>query len=453
MILLRKFFTYYFSMAKSRSRSRGRSSTRKGQKRARYETPSNTPKKNKPMASRSTTRSRSQGPSGFRKNASREEANGIKNAEVRNSFKKSVSFTKKPVVKVTKSFKDKVEKSLEPKKITGIFEESAYKRITFPTIYFNKQILNRIGLDAATGDEMYFNPMRVLDAASVLFNDKIGSRSKYSFNGAGVYDTQTNSFNYQNTCVNVINSYAKATIKNNSKRTWIIQLYECSPKMDMDFTDVGDANTQWRNAMIQELDSPVGTLEKKINLNDATPETLYMTPNKCKAFMQKWNVEKHDVTIEPGQTYDHFMQGPQNVEYDFAKFYKLQASNVDRRFYDIQKKFTRCLIFTARLDIVTLKYTPLFGSPTYGAGRGGDGYDIGSSLNCEIKNYYKLSVPDKTGGTLSVPILGTTNFTNTQKRDCYFITNWDDLVSVGTTVTVEQRIEENTGEDNIEIDS
>lgn len=437
-------------MAPSRSVSRGRSTTRRPDKRKRVNTPADTPKKTKNVYVKSKSRSRSS--SRMSKNASREEANGVKNAEVYHQNKKSVTFGKSKSVKVSKDFKKKVEKTLEPKKVTGMFTEIGFQRINFPQNYVNRQILNRIGLSTGT-DQLLFNPMRILDAASVLFNNKTATEQKYTTTGAGVYDTLTNSFNYANICVNVINSYSKSIIKNNSKRTWMIQIYECSPKIDMDITDVGDANTQWRNGMLQEIDNPLFTLEKKINIADATPESLYMTPNKCKAFMQKWNVEKHDITLEPGQTYDHFVQGPTNVEYDFAKFFKIQGSNTDRRFYDIQKKFTRQIIFTARLDIVTMKVTPIpVGAVYYPAGRAGDTNEIGSSINIETTNYYKVQVPDKAGGTLSVPILGTANFTNTQKRDCYFHRCWQDFAGSSDVITLQQRIEENTGEDNIIVD-
>lgn len=397
--------------------------------------------------SRSRTRSRSR----VVRNASREESNSIKNAEVRTQFKKSVSFAKKPTVKVTPEFKKKVEKSLEPHKIGGTYQESDILEIKFPASNANEQIVYRLGMPAQiaspsfNGEFLMFNPMRVLDAASVLFNNKTASKVKY-FNSAGVYDTGVNSFNYENFTVYVRNSYCIHKIKNNTKRTWMIQLYEMAPKRNMDMADDGDALTQWVNALFNE--SKQDGNEFAINKGNAAVTTLYNTPSKSKLFLESWKVEKTNITIEPGQSYDHFVQGPQQVEYDYAKFWRIGGSNLSgvKRFNDIIKNFTRQIVITARLDMMQGTFVPTgFGK----AGRPGIS-DPDESLIYESTNYYSLSVPDKTGGRVNVAAFGDVNFTNSQKRDCYFIKNW---VDEDANETERQRIEANTGEDNIVIDA
>lgn len=378
---------------------------------------------------------------------------------VKAEFKKSVSFRKKKEVRVTKKFKEKVTKALEPGRSVGwymesgmVFEGNSTNGVyTFPNTFGDKQIADRINSNSSRIAP--FSPLAVLDAASVLFNGKVASENN-KFPITGTYPNEiiswpAGTFDQHTAKIMVKNSYTSYVIKNNTNRTVIMQLYECAPKFNQDVLHDKDVYSQWQDCLADEATIYNGsTVNKKINLSGATVNTLYSSPFQCKKLMQRWKIEKHEIILDPGQTYDHYMQGPQNVEYDYSKFWKPVNANfdVDNCFMNLQSKFTRQLMFTARLDLVN--------NGSYG-GRLGIPLSVGGGLLFEYKHFYRVSVPEQTGGSMYIPPVSvtgggtlttaqTTSMTDTQKRDCFYLVNWSEYSGEDPTV----RYEEQTGTDN-----
>lgn len=355
-------------------------------------------------------------------------------AKVKNRYKKSVSMKAKKKVKITSDFRAKVSKALSPKSIKGKYVEMSTGGITLSLANGNKQTYGVIGNQLATNrDQLLFSPSFVLDCASVLFQNKPASQSaKYSVDlPAQVYNFGSLSFDSRTVKIHVRNSYASHVFRNNTNRTLIIALYECAPKLNMNILDEGDVVAQWQDSMTNET---FNNLSRPINIAAATPGTLYMTPMFNKMLMQKWSFERHDIILDPGQTYDHFMQGPSDVTYDFAKFWKSDSTGEANKFYDLQKKFTRQLMYVVRPDIVQ--------SGIFEAGRFGIP-DAQGKLLVEWKHYVHLEAPEQTGVTHEVAAPLPAIYPRSLMRDCYFFKHWFESAQQPAL-----RTEVQTGQDN-----
>jgi len=358
------------------------------------------------------------------KAANTESGTSMRAAKVVNRRKKSVSFRKKRKVTISRKFKAKVAKALSPHQATGKYTEIGYQSVHHPTTLGNQQQVARLGIDANSAQlglnsQILFSPAMILNAASVMFNGKTATRNaQYTLDGSNRYEFGTNSFDARTSKITLKNSYAQFTLRNNTNRTWIIQLYECAPKARMVNPGENDCLQQWSNSMLNESQVQ-GAGPATINLASATPNTLYATPLRNKMLMQKWNIERHEIILDPGQVYDHYVQGPSDTVYDYAKFWKADQSGTADLFYDFQKGLTRQVFMTSRLDITNdvSRETARHGIADADAKSG--------RLSVEYKNYYNILSPPQTGGTgTNNPATNVTVHTNERIRDCYFHKNW-----------------------------
>jgi len=353
-------------------------------------------------------------------NIKSESSGGIRAPHVSTQNKKSVSIKKPAKVRITRKFRKQVVKALEPSKSHGKYVEMSTYYNEFDVENGGKQMVYRLGHYSGV-DTYIFNPMRVWHAANVLWNAKApfeNSQYTASYNDS-VGDIY---FNLANTKINVKNSYATYHIKNNSKRCLFIDLYELSPKNNMFHPTDKDALSQWLDNMaLETYDS--GELinpTKSTNILAATPYTLGMTPNFCKPFMAKWNVEKHTVVMEPGQTHAHFVQGPADVMYDFAKFRKVGNDDPNVKFQDVQKKFTRQLLMVVRTDLVRTTDSALRAGVN---DLSGELSNNKQGILVEWKHYFHLECPEQVGGTITTAS-GNSGMTLDKRRDVYAYKNW-----------------------------
>ena len=219
-------------------------------------------------------------------------------ASVINRRNKKVSFKKPKKVKITSNFKAKVKKSLEPSNCYGKYTESATFGISFPESSGNKQVIARLCPDTGSGvGAMVFSPAEVLDVASVLFNGKTATESSKATASGVATDFGSNSFDERTAKVDVKNMTYSVVIRNNSARTWIIQLYEASPRKSQNFIVEGDALSQWLNTTINESGNAQNTAQKNINLAGAAPTTMYASPYDTPAFFKKIGMLKNMILL------------------------------------------------------------------------------------------------------------------------------------------------------------
>jgi len=415
----------------SRSTSRGRSRQRRASVASRSSTISSLPsyrtRSSSSMRSRSTVRSaHTAGGSGA---GNGDNVNTIRTAGATGRVKKSVTFKKPKKIVVSRKFRAQVNKALLPNAAVGRFRETDMQAIQkLSSAQGGQQAAFEIGTEGGAGILWsYFSPGEVINAASVLFNEKVNTRNSKLTTTLGLPDFGTNSFDPRILKVEVISSNARICFKNNQTRTIIMQLYECSPKSRQNIINFGGPLTQWNNFLGNEAS---GAQPAIINLGNVTQNTLYESPMESKPFRHNWNIEKHDIIMEPGQTYDHYMVGPTGM-YDFQKFWKSDSSGTADEFQNIQPSKTRFLFATYRNDLVNT------GVNEYG--RLGDVTSGG--LLIETTKRFVIKAPEQTGGTTTVL---AANFQNDNKRDVYYAKNWATSTTAG-----DNRIDPTDGRDNL----
>jgi len=363
-----------------------------------------------------------------------ESSSNQRKAAVINRNSSKVSFKKKPSVRISRRFKLQVTKALEPSKSFGRYTEIGVSNSQLPLSLGGKQFAGRLCLDAGAGvGSLLFSPLEVLDQASVLFNSKTDSQTSKA-QASGLNTTISgNTLDFRSVKINVVNQYYKLVMRNNSPRTVSIQLYECSPKHRQNVIDTGDTLTQLEGTLINESSNATGSnAGKQINMNAVSINTLYVGPHTCPTIYKHWSFEKHDITMDPGQTYTHIIQGPTGV-YDFSKFWKTDNSGASDVFLNIIPQFSRHVFMTYRNDICAGDGN-VFGR----WGQANTTYAVG----WEYTKHSRIECPEMAGGVVDTVegSLGATTshpFILNQKRNCYFHKNYTESTTIAPTVRIE----------------
>nr|WAE42712.1 MAG: capsid protein [Cressdnaviricota sp.] len=314
---------------------------------------------------------------------------------------KKVSFHKKGAnPKITKKFKAKIYKALEMKAPTGYYQDTSYGLINFTSLGVGEQVVNV--LSDGMQDGLWFNPMRILDAASILFNGKgAGATGKWTpgqnapaspTNNTGGYSLPTGSFDPANIKIHCINSYVKYEFRNNSQRTVTMKLFECKPKSKQDYYATGDALGQWSNTMQEERQS-FSNITTHENVSDTPYNRLHVNPTISTSWKNNWSAGVTNVRLEPGQTYTYYLKGPQHYDYDFEKFWATAGgSNVlNYSFQDIQPKCTRSLFVISYPEVLPNNTNPPSNAARYA------GLTSFARVTYECTYGYVMSMPEQAG--------------------------------------------------------
>lgn len=356
---------------RSRSRSRGRSSISSygsGAKQLRGASLNTSMR----TASRSTSRSRSR--SRVRFTHSQQAANKHAKGEgvaVRQRKGKGVLIRKKRMPKISKTFKLKVERALEPTLIRG----SYHATYTGGVLTFNgvtdQQYHNAMttGLDGAA----LFSTDHFLDAASRLFNGKVGVLSVGNLSpiAAGSYFVGGV---YKPLKFRVRSCSVRYNLKNNTLRTTYLRIYECAPKAkgggstvdsftankewqmtlatgviaSVAATDaVLEPNTFWGNCMADDFASGYSSTTNAAGAAIVMPLTLLgVSPMASKTFARSYKTAFKEYVMLPGECISFVVNGPSNLELDYEKYLKNEI-------YENVQKFTRFMLMTAYPDLTT----------------------------------------------------------------------------------------------------
>jgi len=362
----------------------------------------------------------------------RENGNSLRTSSVRGQVNRRVTFKKPKKIVVSRKFREKVTKALLPASGVGRWRETDMQPIQkLSAAEGGLQKAFEVGNDGGAGIGLaYFTPGEVLNAASVMFNDKVNTRNGKLNTSGGLPDFGSASFDPRIAKVEVLSSNVTVTFKNNQVRTIIMQLYECSPKSKTNFLTYSSPFIQWAQNLGNE--SSVGLPSGPINIAipAASPQTLYQSPLDCKLLRANFNIEKHDIIMDPGQTYDHVMQGPVGM-YDFQKFWKSDSLGTADEFINMQPSKSRYLFATFRNDLVST------GVNDYG--RLGDG--TAGGLLMETTRRFVIKAPELTGGTTTIL---AANFVNDNRRDVYYAKNW-----ALSAVAGDNRVDPTDGRDNL----
>lgn len=246
-----------------------------------------------------------------------------------------------------------------------------------------------------------FGPDNIIDAASILWNNKTPDASGLPANSL------PDSYEPRALKLHVRNAYMKTTFKNNSKRAYHYKIYTCRPKRaDVNFDPRGDWDVQLQANVETIIPTDAGSNVLSHNL-----EELGVTPKILPGWNSNWKCDVVTVVLQPGQTYTHYMQGPKDMEMDFAKFY--QGGD-----YQKVQKFSAFLLCVYYGDLVGTSAGAVGHYEEIGDTADNTYDGLGVLVRQEV--VYNLSMPELAGfkGTGGVAGAGV-SVRNTQRRYAY----------------------------------
>lgn len=287
---------------------------------------------------------------------------------------------KAPAVKVSKTFRAKVDKVLEPKKYIGTYNSEYYGKLTQLVTVNAQQASEGISngangaLAVAAGtlihSLMFFSPLRVNHAASVLFNGKTDSH---------LYTLETGNFVSDSLKLDVTYQAVTITLRNNTQVTKTVTWYECQAKSNSDTS----AFQAW--AQMLALAAGAG----KENVTTTVPTTLNAKPGAISGFSPQWKYAARVNVLEPGQSVTFTMKGPEGL-YDFSKFVESDAGGTAHESLVPEKYGVSCFY--------TVKQTHLEDAKD---GNGGIGYPahafsatVSSAVTISVKQIMKVECPE-----------------------------------------------------------
>jgi len=334
-------------------------------------------------------------------------------------------------VKITRQFKKKVDAALSKISPNGYYQERFYNK--FKPVDFRQTVADLGGgtwngeFGTSSGTLFYFDPVRVLDAASVLFNAKTPIANK------GLNDI--NNFDAENFSCEVVRQWVEINLKNNSARNIEVKLWTWELKAPSLTSNFG---VEWGNIYINEagvVGPPVQ--DGKINVLSIGADTLGANPQLSPAMRNRFNIEEKIILLEPGKYFKHTVQGPRKL-YEFPKFATSVAG-----FLNAQKGVKGvCMAISVDNTSAT----------TWGAGYSGRITDItstdGFGILTETIYNYVIKVPDQAGFTYGPAFAAGTMQTLKQKRHGpYAVKVWNDpgAAVVGSVAEVPDENPQNQG--------
>lgn len=267
----------------------------------------------------------------------------------------------------------------------------------------------------------YFTPAKILDAASVLFNNKLPTPNPYVTNGnlstyftanTGVPATVSGKLK-----INVLSSKVQFSMKNVSNRVVTCEIWECCPKLKFQPTN------------------PLATLQTLINgLSEVTSDTNFSyyldatTPglsNQChfdpaiepfglaaKFMGYKFTWRKRTMVLAPDETCVHSLEGPKGV-FDYSNLFSVSSADPPVLLEEestLYKNWSVGVVMAISGDQVRVS-----------SGKGGRKLytTTAGALACpiavEIQEQYRISVPEIAGFVTADGAAGTVQSLNMRK--------------------------------------
>lgn len=255
---------------------------------------------------------------------------------------------------------------------------------------------------------VYFSPGKVLDAASIMWNEKAASTSSWT-SVPGNLTTRLNTVTgvvddgkTKNLKIEVKQAYAKFTLKNNSQRALkVLCYYHTSKKMWADKTPL----QEYLNAVF-EADVNNGILYSNNGSSGLTNPLC--KPQMFHTFNANWKTSVTEMFIKPGEECVHTVQGPKNVVYDYAKYYV----NADDKSMGYHKG-------TAWCTFAVLPDMQIGSAPAQVVNRSsryiGNLVDtLYQPISVEVEEVYRLSCPEVAGFIHNDGVAGSSQLLNSK---------------------------------------
>lgn len=286
-----------------------------------------------------------------------------------------------------------------------------------------------VGSDDVDGSDFnFFTIGKILNAASVCFNEKVINTDAYIQTG-NLTTTFTRSTGAPtpgipgSLKINVKNSWVQFTIRNMSQRILELEIFECTPvlkfvnntALDSFYKSMTGANQALNDTAVQDntvryfsfANSNIyGSLDGMVF--DGTVDALGI----AKKFGFPFKVVKKTMALQPYETCIHSIKGPTGL-LDFAK---LAVNNVHQT--ALLKNFSVSCIFSVRVDQAlklekssASRFSEIGAEPVAAGGA-----YMGAPICIEMKESYSISVPEVAGFIKNADAAGLTQLLNLRKK-------------------------------------
>lgn len=295
---------------------------------------------------------------------------------VKGKRKRPVNYKKN--VKVSKKLRDKIKKVITGQKIQGMTQENSYGVARLLTTEDFKQMVVDSTTSNAGGQNPYFSNVRVIDAASVLWNEKPQAETK------AVGDARN--FSPLKLKCKVIDSSVTYNFKNNTQRKITASLIECYPTSG---SIQGDPFAIWQAALAYQKN----VVDQGPNQSGAFVTELHTHPSMLPDFRKLFKTRTTRIDMPAGTEYKHYIQGPK------------------QKVVDLQRQFNGSLFLNYRKEccwMLIVYHTDLVTTTTgaYGRFTGLPADQVQYGLVWETVTRWKLEMPEMAGTINSAAVIG-----------------------------------------------
>lgn len=249
---------------------------------------------------------------------------------------------------------------------------------------------------------VFFTPLKFLDAASIIWNQKSMSLNSHNTKTGNI----TTRFNDADGAIfqdrsptlklDIKNSYVSFEIKNNSQRAVKISIKHLTPKIK---GLSSDPLTSYLNSLDADrsYEGPVKFDTGDLNTVATNPLVSW---NAVPSFASNWKYETVVIDIKPGETCSHTLKGPRNYTLDYSKL-NVNGTDYTGAFW----KGTVCAVMSVIPDMqvanTTVAGPPV--APGLNYNETGRFYDEQTSnylkdpISVSVVEHYKLHMPEPTG--------------------------------------------------------
>ncbi|ALE29782.1 coat protein [Lake Sarah-associated circular virus-41] len=288
----------------------------------------------------------------------------------------------------------------------------------------------------------FFTPAKIIDAASVLFNNKgLGDPYSSAGNLATEFTTADGSIPTSNTAagalkINVLKSYVDFEMKNLSNRVAYVDIWECSPTLK--FQNINPLQVLQQTAAVWDSTSTINRNITYATAN-ANPNEIFLDSTvdgmgvlkKYAGLPMSW--KKRSMVLAPDETCLHTVQGPKGI-LDWSKLVSTQPSvapatgQVNINLNCLLKGFSVGCVISVRTDQVFQSGIPMYGAKkTYNDGAN---LRMAVPVAIEMKESYKVAVPEVAGFVSRAVVGGSAQPLNLRKPRFVL---WNQVNANGTT--------------------
>lgn len=273
----------------------------------------------------------------------------------------------------------------------------------------------------------FFTPGKIIDAASVLFNNKTPAQNPYNVTG-NLSTYNPTGANPGKLKIDVINSYVRFTIKNVSARTINMDIWECTPVIMFQgsnaladcvavhaaYSATGTASNNWKYSANADTFTPSAALA----IYDPHVDPLGVAKN---VMGWKFTWKKRSMVLAPAETCTHSIQGPKGV-LDMTKVNRTYLTGDEPLTFLSQSILMKgfgvsCIISITGDQATPFTTTTAGGRHTYATGVL---TVLGAPVAVEIEEAYKIRVPEVAGFITANGAAGTSQQLNLRKRQDIF---------------------------------